>query len=57
MIGRRTLALDEAKRKIIARLGMIEASRSLETIQPGEARDQAARVREWYSRVFAVPTP
>jgi hypothetical protein len=32
----------EAKRKIIARLAMIEASRPLETIQPGEARDQAS---------------
>jgi hypothetical protein len=30
---------------------------SLDTIQPGEARDQAARVRGWYSSVFAVPTP
>lgn len=56
-ISRRTLALDEAKRKIIARLAMIEASRPLETIQPGEARDRAARVREWYSGVFAAPTP
>ena len=49
--------IDEAKRKIIARLAMIEASRPLETIQPGEAREQALRVREWYCRVFAVPTP
>jgi hypothetical protein len=49
--------IDEAKRKIIARLAMIEASRPLETIQPGEAREQAARVRGWYSSVFAVPTP
>jgi hypothetical protein len=49
--------IDEAKRKIIARLAMIEASRPLQTIQPGDARDQAARVREWYYRVFAVPAP
>jgi len=48
---------DEAKRKIIARLAMIEASRPLDTIQPGEAREQAKRVREWYYRAFAVPTP
>jgi len=52
----RGLTVDEAKRKIIARMTMIEASRPLESIQPGEARDQAARVREWYYRVFAVPT-
>ena len=51
------IGIDEAKRKVFARLAMIEASRPLETIQPGEARDQAARVREWYSSVFAVPTP
>jgi hypothetical protein len=51
------IGIDEAKRKIIARLAMIEASRPLETIQPGEAREQAARVREWYYRVFTVPTP
>jgi len=48
---------DEAKRKIIARLAMIEASRPLATIQPGEVRDQAARVREWYYGVFAAPAP
>jgi hypothetical protein len=47
------VAVDEARRKIIARLGMIEASRPLETIQPAEARAQAARVRDWYYRVFA----
>ena len=51
------IGIDEAKRKIIARLAMIEASRPLETIQPGEARDQAARVREWYYGVFAAPAP
>jgi len=51
------IGIDEAKRKIIARLAMIEASRPLETIQPVEAREQASRVREWYYRVFAVPTP
>lgn len=47
----------EAKRKIIARLAMIEATRPLETIEPAEARAQAASVREWYYRVFAVPSP
>lgn len=51
------IGIDEAKRKIIARLAMIEASRPLETIQPVQAREQASRVREWYYRVFAVPTP
>lgn len=51
------ITIDEAKRKIVARLAMIEASRPLETIQPGEAREQAARVRDWYYRVFAKPTP
>ncbi|MGI9177563.1 MAG: nucleotidyl transferase AbiEii/AbiGii toxin family protein [Pirellulales bacterium] len=51
------IGIDEAKRKIIARLAMIEASRPLETIQPVEARKQAAHVREWYYRVFTLPTP
>ena len=51
------ISIDEAKRKIIARLAMIEVSRPLETIQPVEAREQASRVRAWYYRVFAVPTP
>jgi hypothetical protein len=51
------IGMDEARRKIIARLAMIEASRPLETIQPGEPREQAARVRAWYDRVFTVPTP
>ena len=50
------VAIDEAKRKIIARLAMIEASRPLETIQPAEARERAARVRDWYYRVFAGST-
>ena len=48
---------DEAKRKIVSRLAMIEASRPLDTIQPGEALEHAKRIREWYYRVFAVPTP
>jgi len=48
---------DEAKRKTIARLAMIEASRPLETIESPAAREQAAAVREWYYRVFCVPTP
>lgn len=51
------ISIDEAKRKIIARLAMLEVSRPLETIQPVEAREQASRVREWYYRVFTVPTP
>lgn len=49
------VTIDEAKRKILARLAMIEATRPLDSIQPGEAREQAARVREWYYSVFAMP--
>ena len=45
----------EAKQKIIARLAMIETTRPLETIANGDAREQAARVRDWYHRVFAAP--
>jgi hypothetical protein len=51
------VALDEAKRKIVARLTMIETTRPLETIQPAEDREQAARVRDWYYRVFAATAP
>ncbi|MEX0668848.1 MAG: nucleotidyl transferase AbiEii/AbiGii toxin family protein [Pirellulales bacterium] len=51
------ITIDEAKRKIIARLAMIETTRPLETIQPVEAREQAARVRDWYYRIFAVTAP
>lgn len=51
------ITVAEAKRKIIARLAMIEASRPLETIQPDVVREQAARVRSWYYQVFAAPTP
>ena len=50
------IGIKEAKRKIIARLAMIEASRPLETVEPAEARKQAARVREWYYDVFTVPS-
>ena len=50
------IGINEAKRKIIARLAMIEASRPLETIEPAESREQAARVREWYYDVFTVPS-
>lgn len=50
------IEIDEAKRKVIGRLAMIEASRPLETIQPEEARKQAEGVREWFYRVFTVPT-
>ena len=50
------ISIDEAKRKIIARLAMIEVSRPLETIEPAESREQAARVREWYYDVFTVPS-
>lgn len=50
------VTIDEAKRKILARLAMIETTRPLETISPAEARERAARVREWFFHVFAVPT-
>lgn len=49
--------VDEAKRKILARLVMIETTRPLDTIEPGRAKEQAAQVRDWYHRVFATPTP
>jgi hypothetical protein len=51
------IAIDEARRKIIARLAMIEATRPLDTIQPEEAREQAGHVRDWYYRVFTRPAP
>jgi len=51
------IPINEAKQKILARLAMIESTRPLETIQPVEARDHAAQVRDWYYRVFALPTP
>ncbi len=50
------IEISEAKRKILGRLAMIEASRPLETIHPEEARKQAETVREWFYRVFTVPT-
>ena len=51
------VAIDEAKRKIIARLAMIETTRPLETIAADAAREQAALVRDWYHHVFAKATP
>ena len=51
------VTVDEAKRKIIARLAMIETTRPLETIVPDAAREQAALVRDWYHHVFAKTTP
>lgn len=51
------MTVDEAKRKIVARLAMIETTRPLETIQSSEAREQAARVRGWFHGVFAAPAP
>lgn len=51
------VAIDEAKRKIIARLAMIETLRPLEAIHPAAAREQAARVREWYHGVCAEAAP
>lgn len=49
------IPVDEAKRKIIARLGIIETQRPLERIQPAQAREQAALVRTWYKVTFASP--
>lgn len=51
------VTVDEAKRKIIARLAMIETTRPLETIAGDAAREQSARVRDWYHCVFATTTP
>ena len=51
------VTVDEAKRKIIARLAMIETTRPLETIAPDAAREQATLVRNWYHRIFAKTTP
>jgi len=51
------IAIDEARRKIIARLAMIESTRPIETIQSVEARQQAACVRDWYHRFFATASP
>lgn len=48
---------DEAKRKIIARLAMIETTRPIETIEPGTAREHATRVRDWYHHVFTANSP
>lgn len=47
---------DEAKRKVIARLAIIETTRPLATIEPSEARHQAARVRDWFHHVFTGNT-
>jgi hypothetical protein len=51
------VTVDEAKRKIIARLAMIETTRPLETIEAGTAREHATCVRDWYHRVFATASP
>ena len=51
------ISVDEAKRKIITRLAMIETTRPLEKIQPRDAREKAALVRAWYHDIFAAPVP
>ena len=51
------VTVDEAKRKIIARLAMIETTRPLETIAADAAREQATLVRNWYHRTFAQTMP
>lgn len=51
------ISVDEAKRKIIARLAMIETTRPLEKIQSREKREKAALVRHWYRHTFAAPAP
>lgn len=51
------ISVDEAKRKIITRLAMIETSRPLEKIYPKENREKAALVRDWYRHTFASPAP
>lgn len=39
------VTVDEAQRKVIARLAMIETTRPLETVAPDAAREQATLVR------------
>lgn len=46
---------DEARRKVCARLEMIEAARPLATIQPASARENAENVRSWYRTTFTRP--
>ncbi len=46
---------DEARRKICARIEMIEAARPLAAIQPAAAREKAALVRAWYRTTFSHP--
>ncbi|MDB6118618.1 MAG: hypothetical protein JWO08_2399 [Verrucomicrobiaceae bacterium] len=50
-----SVSLDEAKRKVFARLEMIETTRPLSTIQPIAAREKAALVRSWYRAIFTQP--
>jgi hypothetical protein len=51
------VTVDEAKRKVLARLEMIAVARPLETIQPTAARGRATLVRDWYRVHFCTHSP
>lgn len=47
--------VDEAMRKVAARMESIALTRPLDTIQPKAARESAALVRAWYRDTFTQP--
>lgn len=47
--------VDEARRKVYARMESIALTRPLESIQPLVARESAALVRSWYRDTFTQP--
>ncbi len=47
--------VDEAMRKVCARIEHIAMTRPLDTIQPRAARDRTALVRAWYRDIFTNP--
>ena len=49
------VAVDEAKRKILARMKSIALARPLESIGPQAARESTALVRSWYCHTFTQP--
>ena len=50
-----SVALGEAKRKVMARLEHLEVSRPLESIQDSKQLARAQAVRRWYRDVFTTP--
>lgn len=50
------VSVDEAMRKVFARMESIALMRPLETIQSKASRDSAALVRAWYRDTFTKPT-